>query len=301
MLAKILINSIRYAKNNLVIGSSTKIDDLQETAGWSYFAWWRAYSYSKYLKNKENKWELNKDTRNRRIHPIQMVDNVLAEDPYGPFSELLSAFIVSSQLRMGNCGDHSVQVYCFLWQMATRYGRASGIKRVEILSFDDLDHQLVVVNRNINSDPKNLATWGFRDCRVIDAWWEKGKILTGNGFYKEFNKLTDYCQLQDKSISQLLGSSEEVRGSLSFSLTFDLKPSTLKFPENIDQFITFNALDFDLSLIEVDLEDEQAKHRSAFTTTLDIIKERASLKSITVGLRKLTDLENKICGIRGHI
>lgn len=282
MLFNLLSNAIRQARNILVSGSSTKKHDLEKTANWNLFSWWRGYSYSKYIKNEENKWKLYKSTQTRRIHPTQMVDIDLT-DQYDAFSELLSAFIVSNQLRMGNCGDHSAQVYCFLWQMANRYGRASGIKRLEILSFDELDHQLVIVNRNVNSDPNKPSTWGWRDCRIIDAWWEEGKILIGNEFFKKFNELLDYCQLQHKYINQLLNLSDNVEKSSSFTLLYDLKPCTLKFPDNIEQLITFDPLDFDLSLVELDLKDDRREHQEAFTPTLDAIKERTHFKSMTLG------------------
>lgn len=297
MLSKLLINALKSAKNILIIGSSTKKHDLKKTAYWTLVSWWRGYSYSQYFKNAENKWELHKSTKTRRIHPFQMVDNDLPHQ-YDPFSELLSAFIVSNQLRMGNCGDHAVQVYSFLWQMASRYGRASGIKRLEILSFDELDHQLVIVNRKVNSDSNKPSTWGCRDCRIIDAWWEKGRILIGNEFSNKFKELVDYCKLQDKYINQLLNISDNTEKSSRFTLLYDLKPSTLKFPDNIEQLITFDPLDFDLSLIELDLEDDRREHQDAFTPTLDAIKERLHLKSMRVGLESTINRAN--CKLSTH-
>ncbi|MFO1257707.1 MAG: hypothetical protein U1E78_04745 [Gammaproteobacteria bacterium] len=282
MLSNLLINSIKYAKNNLIIGSSNKKEDLEETSGWTHCAWWRAYSYSKYVKNEENNWQLHKTSNIRRVHPTDMVENELLEEPYEKFSQLLSAYIVSNRLRMGNCGDHAAHVYCFLWQMATRYGCVSGIKRLEIISFDELDHQLIVVNRNIQSDPNNPSTWGWRDCRVIDAWWENGKILNGQNFFKKFKELTDYCRSQDKYINQLLNLSDDVSKSSRFTLIYDLKPSTLKFPDNIEKLISFDPLDFDLSLLDIDLKEDHAQHQKAFTPTLNAIQEKP-LNSMRAG------------------
>ncbi|KTD36334.1 hypothetical protein Lnau_1318 [Legionella nautarum] len=73
-------------------------------------------------------------------------------------------------IRYGNCSVINAYIAWVLWDMVFNSKSTSNpIVKIEIVSHKKFDHEIVVINRPLDSKLKDPSTWG-KDCWIVDGW-----------------------------------------------------------------------------------------------------------------------------------
>ncbi len=111
--------------------------------------------------------------RDKQFDPIMDVKFNLTEEQ----ESLLYETILTSQFRFANCRQQSNLAFSYLWEHA-----GVTVRSIELVGMCGFDHTLVLVNRRVDSDKDDPATWG-EDCYFIDPWFNnEGTFRRGQDF-----------------------------------------------------------------------------------------------------------------------
>ena len=182
-LVKYLARVCRTVDRMFVIGSRNIFSDRERTAGFVVEAVDRVRFFGSYVKcaaSDNNRavycYVKNKEAAIRMDKTAQAISFAITteQDPLrnmdASHQYLLLVAILSLHYRAGNCAEKSKAIAYFLWKQ-----KHPNIQRIEIFSFREIDHDFVVINRDISTKINFPSAWN-QDAIIVDLWASKNSI-----------------------------------------------------------------------------------------------------------------------------
>jgi len=225
----LLKTALKNVLVTFVLGAGNKISDIKKSNGNILFSDYRYNRRGQYVKkglqhlteadkldwhyntasgkmeqNTNRKWSYHcdefKDCHTPKFF-LQVKYNNLnpIKDPKFQLTKSNQTIIVQSLLaaakRKGNCGDRVMFLEKYLWENKTK-----DIQRIEMISFDNFDHCMIIVNREGNAnDPK---TWG--NALIMETWYlDSEMIFTPKEFMAKALEVKNYIRHQNKALDKL--------------------------------------------------------------------------------------------------
>lgn len=261
-LLRTLQSALRYANYTCVLGASNKIEDLKRTGGWVYAASHIGLAHVPYVKHASQTltdvdYPLNwiklfeqdqcfgfftnskgwfqqtlksMPSRHDRLYDFELKSSKtrFSQTNAGKLPAELMALLfheaVIKQERVGNCADRAYLIAAYLWR------HAKGIKRIEKISMENIDHAFIAVNRD--GDLLKPETW--QNGYIIDAWYQDGIIYPCHEFMKKIKKIEAYCkdQIDSQKPYGIHYQSLEAKDTKIQGCTLTICPKKQPYPKN---------------------------------------------------------------------
>ncbi len=159
----------------------------------------------------------------------QGLDLLKLPPDYKAFEGIYKMAQYTHQMRTANCEFGAAYYFRELWAEVSalnKKGENPGIWRIELVKVEDMDHYLILINRQEKSDPSLPKTWG--DCYIVD-WWGREtashipRIFPALEFHKQMVKL-------DNIYPNLL-EGQHLPKTFGINVQFEVKPEKLPYKE----------------------------------------------------------------------
>lgn len=178
----VLNTALKSVRSTLILGSSNHKKNQEKTGKFIGFALDRfdshtagggtfvTYDYNKKIHDSKVNWKLKKQFSHNQSHLFFKNKDKSSESEYllGREKENYSKKVaLGYYVRAGNCNTHAHLIADHLWAWQQQHSKNKLINRIEIVSLEDFDHVVVLINRAPRSSLEEPSTW---HCKVIDAW-----------------------------------------------------------------------------------------------------------------------------------
>lgn len=302
--------AMEYANRTCLLGTNNRIGDIEHTNGWSYTQHFHYQKFGGYFKllSKEDLIEKKAVMINSRFDSDERdfvckikigkwfyrtyckefngdldapLHRLTTKDPLNDstFNLLYMHHVMLKDAlrgiagRYGNCGTRVALVSKYLWENPQQ------IKRIEGVSLETFDHEVVVVNRSPESRLSDPDTWG--DAWIIDAWYKEGVIFHVKQFKDMMKQIKQHTMANMQSIKDININPHrdcDSKGdaiSCSLDNEFEIDPAIHRYPsyspfmrfENYYQSTYSYPVDFLKTIRKVKKE-----HRERFSKCLSDIE-----------------------------